>query len=137
MRSEKLSGDDPEADRCSERLEISTQRLVFKGACALFAKPSAGGKVTKSAVKPESNGTGMLVLEPAHQQLILIDIADGSCPVVLDTVFSGPLRPAWRIKQLYDRTSPLRLPATTDCFIYLLTEKASFASKADAQRKTG
>ena len=57
MRSEKLSGDDPEADRCSERLEISTQRLVFKGACALFAKPSAGGKVTKSAVKPESNGT--------------------------------------------------------------------------------
>ena len=93
--------------------------------------------MTKSAVKPESNGTGMLVLEPAHQQLILIDIADGSCPVVLDTVFSGPLRPAWRIKQLYDRTSPLRLPATTDCFIYLLTEKASFASKADAQRKTG
>ena len=137
MRSEKLSGDDPEADRCSERLEISTQRLVFKGACALFAKPSAGGKVTKSAVKPESNGTGMLVLEPAHKQLILIDIADGSCPVVLDTVFSGPRRPAWRIKQLYDRTSPLRLPATTDCFIYLLTEKASFASKADAQRKTG
>lgn len=38
----------------------------------------------------------MLVLEPAHKQLILIDIADGSCPVVLDTVFSGPLRPAWR-----------------------------------------
>lgn len=38
-------------------------------------------------------------------------------------------------KQLYDRTSPLRLPATTDCFIYLLTEKASFASKADAPRK--
>ena len=71
----------------------------------------------------------MLVLEPAHKQLILIDIADGSCPVVLDTVFSGPLRPAWRIKQLYDRTSPLRLPATTDCFIYLLTEKASFASR--------
>ena len=44
MRSEKLSGDDPEADRYSERLEISTQRLVFKGACALFAKPSAGAK---------------------------------------------------------------------------------------------
>lgn len=38
----------------------------------------------------------MLVLEPAHKQLILIDVADGSCPVVLDTVFSGPLRPAWR-----------------------------------------
>ena len=38
-------------------------------------------------------------------------------------------------KQLYDRTSPLRLPAMTDCFIYLLTEKASFASKADAPRK--
>lgn len=135
MRSEKLSGDDPEADRCSERLEISTQRLVFKGACALFAKPSAGGKVTKSLLSPNLMVLVCLFWSVPTSNLILIDVADGSCPVVLDTVFSGPRRPAWRIKQLYDRTSPLRLPATTDCFIYLLTEKASFASKADAPRK--
>ena len=96
MRSEKLSGDDPEADRCSERLEISTQRLVFKGACALFAKPSAGGKVTKSLLSPNLMVLVCLFWSLPTSNLILIDIADGSCPVVLDTVFSGPRRPAWR-----------------------------------------
>ena len=76
----------------------------------------------------------MLVLEPAHKQLILIDIADGSCPVVLDTVFSGPLRPAWR-KAVIRLNFSFAVASNDGLFHLSLNGKGVFCIEADAPRK--
>ena len=50
-----------------------------------FAGKMLRGKVTgESAVKPEYNGSGLLVLEPTYKYLILIDLNDWNNSIVLD-----------------------------------------------------
>lgn len=50
-----------------------------------FAGKMLRGKVSgESAIKPEYEGSGLLVLEPTYKHLILIDMADWNNSIVLD-----------------------------------------------------
>ncbi len=50
-----------------------------------FAGKMLRGKVSgESAIKPEYEGSGLLVLEPTYKHLILIDMADWNNAIVLD-----------------------------------------------------
>ena len=66
--------------------------------------------------------------------LILIDVADGSCPVVLDTVFSGPRRPAWR-KAVIRLNFSFAVASNDGLFHLSLNGKGVFCIEADAPRK--
>ncbi len=55
-----------------------------KGAGDLLGKLVKGKVTGESAIKPEYQGQGVLVCEPTHKHLILMDLADWNGSVVLD-----------------------------------------------------
>lgn len=56
----------------------------LKGAGDFISKTLRGSVTGESAIKPEYNGTGMLVLEPTFRYIILLDVADWGNNIVLD-----------------------------------------------------
>ncbi len=55
-----------------------------KGVGDLFGKALRGAVTNESAIKPEYEGTGMLVLEPTFNYIIVLDVADWGNSIVLD-----------------------------------------------------
>ena len=55
-----------------------------KGVGDLFGKALRGAVTNESAIKPEYQGTGMLVLEPTFRYIIVLDVADWGNNIVLD-----------------------------------------------------
>ncbi|MDO5041910.1 MAG: AIM24 family protein [Slackia sp.] len=55
-----------------------------KGVGDLFGKALRGAVTNESAIKPEYQGTGMLVLEPTYSYIIVLDVADWGNNIVLD-----------------------------------------------------
>jgi uncharacterized protein (AIM24 family) len=55
-----------------------------KGAGDLFTKALRGAVTKESAIKPEYEGTGIMVLEPTYRYIILIDVANWGNSIVLD-----------------------------------------------------
>lgn len=47
-----------------------------KGVGDLFGKALRGAVTSESAIKPEYQGTGLLVLEPTYRYIITLDVAD-------------------------------------------------------------
>ena len=56
----------------------------LKGVGDFFGKAVRGKVTGESAVKPEYTGNGVLVLEPTYRHILLIDLADWNCSIVLD-----------------------------------------------------
>lgn len=56
----------------------------IKGMGDLFGKALLGKVSGESAIKPEYNGNGTLVLEPTYKHLILMDLKDWNGSIVLD-----------------------------------------------------
>ncbi len=56
----------------------------IKGVGDFFGKAIRSTVTNESAIKPEYQGTGTLVLEPTYKHIILIDISDWNGSVVLD-----------------------------------------------------
>ena len=56
----------------------------LKGVGDFFGKAVRGKVTGESAVKPEYNGNGVLVLEPTYRHILLIDLADWNGSIVLD-----------------------------------------------------
>ena len=56
----------------------------IKGAGDLFGKLVKSKMTGESAVKPEYQGSGLLVCEPTYKHLIIMDLADWGGSVVLD-----------------------------------------------------
>ncbi|MBQ9955455.1 MAG: AIM24 family protein [Eggerthellaceae bacterium] len=55
-----------------------------KGVGDFFGKAMRGAVTNESAIKPEYEGTGTLVLEPTYRYIILIDVANWGNNIVLD-----------------------------------------------------
>ena len=55
-----------------------------KGVGDLFGKALRGAVTSESAIKPEYQGTGLLVLEPTYRYIITLDVADWDNSIVLD-----------------------------------------------------
>ena len=55
-----------------------------KGAGDFFGKALRGSVTGESAIKPEYEGTGLLVLEPTYRYIIVLDVADWGNSIVLD-----------------------------------------------------
>ena len=55
-----------------------------KGVGDLFGKAIRGAVTKESAIKPEYQGNGMLVLEPTYKYILLLDVAQWGGSVVLD-----------------------------------------------------
>ena len=55
-----------------------------KGVGDLFGKALRGAVTSESAIKPEYQGTGLLVLEPTYRYIITLDVADWGNSIVLD-----------------------------------------------------
>lgn len=55
-----------------------------KGVGDLFGKALRGAVTNESAIKPEYDGTGLLVLEPTYRYIIVLDVADWGNNIVLD-----------------------------------------------------
>lgn len=55
-----------------------------KGVGDFFGKVVRGNVTGESAIKPEYTGSGILVLEPTYQHIILIDLWDWNGSIVLD-----------------------------------------------------
>lgn len=55
-----------------------------KGVGDFFGKVVRGNVTGESAIKPEYTGSGILVLEPTYQHIILIDLRDWNGSIVLD-----------------------------------------------------
>ena len=56
----------------------------IKGVGDLFGKAVRGKVTGESAIKPEYTGDGILVLEPTHRHILLLDLKDWNGSVVLD-----------------------------------------------------
>ena len=56
----------------------------IKGVGDLLGKAVPGKVTGESAIKPEYNGSGLLVLEPTYKHIILVDVADWNGSIVLD-----------------------------------------------------
>lgn len=56
----------------------------IKGVGDLLGKALRGSVTGESAIKPEYQGTGMLVLEPTYKHILLINVADWNGSIVLD-----------------------------------------------------
>lgn len=56
----------------------------IKGVGDFFGKAVRGKVSGESAIKPEYNGHGTLVLEPTYKHILLIDVADWNGSIVLD-----------------------------------------------------
>ena len=56
----------------------------IKGVGDLLGKAVRGKVTGESAIKPEYNGSGLLVLEPTYKHIILVDVADWNGSIVLD-----------------------------------------------------
>lgn len=56
----------------------------IKSAGDLLSKALRGSVTGESAIKPEYNGDGILVLEPTYKHILLIDINDWNGSIVLD-----------------------------------------------------
>ena len=54
----------------------------------LFGKALRGAVTSESAIKPEYQGTGLLVLEPTYRYIITLDVADWDNSIVLDDAYS-------------------------------------------------
>lgn len=50
----------------------------------LFTKALRGAATKESAIKPEYQGTGLMVLEPTYRHILLIDVANWGNSIVLD-----------------------------------------------------
>lgn len=55
-----------------------------KGAGDFLGKALRGSVTGESAIKPEYEGTGLLVLEPTYRYIIVLDVADWGNSIVLD-----------------------------------------------------
>jgi len=55
-----------------------------KGVGDFFGKALRGSVTGESAIKPEYNGNGILVLEPTYKHIILVDLDDWNGSIVLD-----------------------------------------------------
>ena len=55
-----------------------------KGVGDLLGKAVRGAVTKESAIKPEYQGTGLLMLEPTYRYIILIDVANWNNNIVLD-----------------------------------------------------
>ena len=55
-----------------------------KGAGDFLGKALRGSVTGESAIKPEYEGTGLLVLEPTYHYIIVLDVADWGNSIVLD-----------------------------------------------------
>ncbi len=55
-----------------------------KGVGDFFGKALRGSVTGESAIKPEYNGDGTLVLEPTYKHILLLDVADWNGSIVLD-----------------------------------------------------
>lgn len=55
-----------------------------KGVGDFFGKALRGAVTKESAIKPEYQGNGMLVLEPSYRYMILVDVAQWGGGIVLD-----------------------------------------------------
>ena len=55
-----------------------------KGVGDFFGKALRGAVTKESAIKPEYQGSGMLVLEPTYRYIILLDVAQWGGGIVLD-----------------------------------------------------
>lgn len=56
----------------------------IKGVGDLLGKAVRGKVTGESAIKPEYNGSGLLVLEATYKHIILVDVADWNGSIVLD-----------------------------------------------------
>lgn len=56
----------------------------IKGVGDFFGKAVRGSVTGESAIKPEYEGEGLLVLEPTYRHLLLVDVADWGNSIVLD-----------------------------------------------------
>jgi len=56
----------------------------IKGVGDLLGKALRGSVTGESAIKPEYQGSGMLVLEPTYKHILLIDVAEWNGSIVLD-----------------------------------------------------
>ena len=55
-----------------------------KGVGDFFGKALRGAVTKESAIKPEYEGTGMLVLEPTYKHILLVDVSQWGGAIVLD-----------------------------------------------------
>lgn len=55
-----------------------------KGAGDLIGKAFKGSVTGESAIKPEYQGTGTLVLEPTYKHLLVVDLAEWNGSITLD-----------------------------------------------------
>ena len=56
----------------------------LKGVGDFFGKTMRGSVTGESAIKPEYNGDGTLVLEPTYKYILLVDLKDWNGSIVLD-----------------------------------------------------
>ena len=56
----------------------------IKGVGDLFGKAVRGKVTGESAIKPEYEGNGLLVLEPTYRHILLVDLAEWNGAIVLD-----------------------------------------------------
>lgn len=107
-----------------------------KGVGDLFGKALRGAVTSESAIKPEYQGTGLLVLEPTYRYIITLDVADWAIPSCSTTACSWRAIPASSTKRLCAATFLPPLPATKGCSTWASRVTARCAWNPPAPKKS-
>ena len=108
----------------------------IKGVGDLFGKALRGAVTSESAIKPEYQGTGLLVLEPTYRYIITLDVADWGNSIVLDDGLFLACYSSLQHKRLCAATFLQPLLATKACSTWASRATARCAWNRPAPKKS-